>query len=286
MKRPGAFLALAALAALAGFGCVSTAGTNSAEAADIPYNPDFYQAVETPFAGIWDGTWHGFRGGETPCRFVFRGNTCVWYMQGKVFVRGAFALEEATLKLEVKDIGSVDARLPGIYGVLAYVKQSDVKNPTVMFTYTFAGSDTLSINGGDERAELKKTGEIDELAYSVAPPAEDPVLPGMDPNIVAGTWYYENDYPPFTNTIRFENGKFRITSFNRWGKSETITSGNYSLADETITLVYKKKADKDFSATEILHYQLENGALDILKAPQSAAILTAGTLKGRYSKIE
>jgi hypothetical protein len=242
--------------------------------------------VETPFDGIWDGVWHDFRGGETPCRFVFRGNTFVWYMQGNVFVRGAFVIEEANLKLEIKDIVSADAQLPGIYGVIAYAKQNNVKNPTVIFTYSFTDSDTLSIDAGGEHAELKKTGEIDPLVYSAANPAESPVLSEIDPDTIAGTWYYENDYPPFTNTIRFENGRFSIKSFNRWGKSETITSGSYSLANETITLFYKKKADKNFSSTEILYYKLEHEVLNVLKAPQSAAILTAGTLKGRYDKIK
>jgi hypothetical protein len=111
------------------------------------------------------------------------------------------------------------------------------------------------------------------LAFSDANPAH-----------VAGTWYYENSYPPFNNKITFQKDRFTITSFNRWGKSETITSGRYVFNNETIILIYEKKQDKDFFAREVLYYELENEFLNILDAPQSAAILTVGSLKGKYHK--
>jgi hypothetical protein len=121
------------------------------------------------------------------------------------------------------------------------------------------------------QANIEKTRAY--LAFSDANPA-----------YLAGTWYYENSYPPFSTEITFQNDRFTITSFNRWRKSETITSGRYIFNTETIIMVYEKKQDKDFSAKEVLYYELENGFLNILDAPQSAAILTAGSLKGKYHK--
>ncbi|MDR1460526.1 MAG: hypothetical protein LBI78_02650 [Campylobacteraceae bacterium] len=107
-----------------------------------------------------------------------------------------------------------------------------------------------------------------------------------NPTYLAGTWYYENSYPPFNNKITFQNDRFTITSFNRWRKFETITSGRYVFNNETIVMVYEKKQDKDFFAREVLYYELENEFLNILDAPQSAAILTVGSLKGKYHKTD
>jgi hypothetical protein len=156
MKRTYLFLAVSVMAALLFAGCVSMAGSNSAEVVETSYNPDFYQDVETPFEGTWDGTWYAFRGGQSPCRFIFKGNTFVWYLKGKVFTRGAFEIDDTKLILEIKDILSTNAQLPGIYGVIVWSKQNNLTGMKVNFDFTFADSSTLSLKAGEEHAELKR----------------------------------------------------------------------------------------------------------------------------------
>jgi hypothetical protein len=156
MKRTGMFLAVFVVAAFLFAGCVSMAETNSAEFAEAPYNPDFYQNVETPFEGTWDGTWYAFQGGRASSRFVFRGNTFIWYVKGEVFTRGASKVDDNNLILEIKDIVSTNARLPGIYGVIAWSKQNNAKGMEIIFDFTFTDSDTLILKAGEERAELKR----------------------------------------------------------------------------------------------------------------------------------
>jgi hypothetical protein len=157
MKRTGVFLAVYVVAAFLFSGCISTAETNSAEFVETPYNPDFYQNVETPFEGTWDGTWYAFRGGRASCRFVFRGNTFVWYIKGNVFTRGAlFEADDNTLVLEIKDILSTNAQLPGIYGVIVWSKQNNATGMKVNFDFTFSDSGTLSLVTGGEYAELRR----------------------------------------------------------------------------------------------------------------------------------
>ena len=246
----------------------------------VPYNPDFYENVETPFEGIWDGTWHDLNGGETPCRFIFRGNTHVWYMRDKVFTQGALAAEDKLMTLEIKDVVSTDARLPGVYGVIVYMKENNAKDMKMNVAFAFPENDTLTLTADKEYAALKKTGAINHADY---PEAGPPAL-SETPVFLDGTWYYENGYPPFSNTVTFQNGRFSITSFNRLAKSEMVTSGAFSLAGDTLTLSFEKRQGKVFSATETMQYKLENDVLNILKAPQSKAIVTAGTLKGQYTR--
>jgi hypothetical protein len=156
MKKADVFLAVFIMAAFLFTGCVSIAETNSAELVETPYNPDFYQNVETPFEGTWDGTWYAFQGGQASCRFVFRGNTFVWHLKGKVFTRGAFEVDDNNLTLEIKDILSTNAQLPGIYGVIVWAKQNNATGMKVIFNFTFTDSGTLSLKTGEEHAELKR----------------------------------------------------------------------------------------------------------------------------------
>lgn len=157
-----------------------------------------------------------------------------------------------------------------------YFLNYEIINNRINFNIT----EGLTDPHGLEQIEKTKA----ELNNKIQKLKEYLVFSKKSPTYLVGTWYYENNYPPFNNTIIFQNDRFTITSFNRWGKSEMVTTGKYIFDNETIILFYEKKQGENISDKEILYYELKNNFLNILNAPQSVAILTIGSLKGQYHK--
>jgi hypothetical protein len=162
-----------------------------------------------------------------------------------------------------------------------YFLDYEIANNTINFNIKDKSTDPHTIEQIEEarinlinRVEEQRNKRNEFLAFSKS-----------NPDYLVGAWYYENSYPPFNNTVTFQKDRFTITSFNRWGKSERLTSGRYVFNNETIILFYEdyeKMLGKTASDKEILYYELKNNFLNILDAPQSMAILTFGSLRGKY----
>jgi hypothetical protein len=96
----------------------------------------------------------------------------MWYVKGKVFTRGVLEVDD-NLMLEIKEVVSTNAQLPGIYGVIVWANQNNVTginnlgaeprgikpSPRMkaIFSFTFTDSNTLSLKSGDKHAELKRS---------------------------------------------------------------------------------------------------------------------------------
>jgi hypothetical protein len=128
--------------------------------------------------------------------------------------------------------------------------------------------------------KLQSDNEKEYLAFS-----------GENPHYLEGVWFYSRNYPWEDITITFGgNNRFNTSSFNRRSKKTYTTEGVYFFNNDTIILYYENRQKKDFIEAqppsvekEILSYELTNGILRIISGGK-AAIVTAGGLKGEYTK--
>jgi hypothetical protein len=149
------FVLISVMAIMSFSGCVSSPASNSAPITESAYEPDFYQDVQTPFEGKWNGTWHDINGNRAQCRFVFRGNTFVWYVKGKLFARGESQEADGKLSLIAKELKPATG-IAGVIGAASWAAQNNVRSVTFNFEYSFPGGTDLYLKAGNEYAEMAK----------------------------------------------------------------------------------------------------------------------------------
>jgi len=155
-----------------------------------------------------------------------------------------------------------------------------------IWNYTLK-DDVLNILNGSKRPLAKIKGEYSLDQSSNLNSSINSASESVESRInnLDGTWYYRHRYPWYNNTIIFESDRFTIKSYNRVAKRELVTSGNLLYDDEKIILSYRSRNNKDISVSETLYYNLDDNILHIYKAPNSVAIATLGSLKGKYNII-